>query len=124
MRLRPETESVFRKAKETSNYVQLEQTVPFALLHQTINHLVDDHDRGVDLARERKLARTWTPQAEEHLRHGWKDGSTIGELANELDRAPKAVEHQLIVLGELNRGAIRRAAALKHAADGLDNKAA
>jgi hypothetical protein len=114
MKLTPQTASVLHKAKEAINYLQLEQAVPFALLHQTINQLVNAHDRAAELAQARKSARRWTPDEDEQLRRGWRAGVSVGELSDQLARAPRSVEHQLVVLGLLNRSAIRKAGAPVH----------
>jgi Helix-turn-helix domain len=110
--LHPKILKVLRIAKEVTNYTQLEQIIPFALLQETINQLLDAHDRSVELAQARKSARRWTPQERETLRRRWRDGASLRELANEFDRTPQTIEHQLVVAGELDRGAIRKAATL------------
>lgn len=129
VKLNTKTATVLRTAKEATNYVQLEQAIPFAQLHETINQIVDDYDRATECSRERKRIRSWTAQGEEQLRRDWRNGRCVGELADQFDRDPKSVEHRLVVMGELNRGAIRRmnpAAARDHAtgSDGEVKKAA
>jgi hypothetical protein len=99
---------VLRIAGEATNYLQLEQTIPFAQLHETIKQLVEDHDRALERAQDRKSARSWTVLEETELRRKWEGGMCIAELGEHFDRSQRGVEHHLIVLGSLVRGAIRR----------------
>ena len=101
--------AVFRTAAKANSYPELESAIPLSQLRAVCALLVEAHERGVKQAAERKEARRWTPTEDEILRLGFREGRTVGELAEQLGRTPLVVEKRLAALGLLKIADIRRA---------------
>jgi hypothetical protein len=104
----PQMLAVFRSAAKANSYAELETAIPFQRLRATCAELVEGHDRAVKQAAERKEARRWTSLEDETLRLGFREGRTVGELAEQLGRTPLIVENRLAKLGILKIANIRR----------------
>lgn len=109
VKLSPEILAVFRTVAKANSYSELETAVPFWRLRAASVLLVEAHERAVKQAAERKEARRWTPTEDEILRLGFREGQTVGELAEQLGRTPLVVKNRLATLGLLKIANIRRA---------------
>jgi hypothetical protein len=105
----PQMLAVFRSAAKANSYAELETAIPFQRLRATCAELVEGHDRALKQAAERKEARRWTLAEDETLRLGFREGRSVGELAEQLGRTPLIVENRLAKLGILKIAHIRRA---------------
>jgi hypothetical protein len=108
-KIHPQILAVFRTAAKANSYAELETAVVFSRLRSACASLVEAHERAAKQAAERKEARRWTPGEDEILRLGFREGRTVGELADQLGRTPLVVEKRLAALGLLKIADIRRA---------------
>lgn len=109
VKLSPNIVAVIRTAAKANSYSELEMAIPFLRFCAVCALLVEAHERAVKQAAVREEARRWRPGEDEILRLGFREGRTVGELADQLGRTPLVVKKRLAALGLLKIADIRRA---------------
>jgi hypothetical protein len=93
-RISLEVLAVSRTVAQANTSVELEQAVPFPRLRAGCALLIEAHERAIRRTAERKEARRWTPVEDEILRLGFREGRSVGELAERLGRTPLVVKNR------------------------------